>query len=186
MNLTKSSVMVQWHGPGAKSQRGKRPRGVILQNGEIIPLVAEQTHLGAVRTRSGAAEATVKARCQKAVAAKIRYQRKILGNKAIPLKTRVKFFKALVLPTLFYGLESMHLPEGCLDKLEATQCQLLRGTTHQWRHKGGDSNLDLRRSHQVPTVRSVLRLTRLGWRSEERRVGKECLRLCRSRWSPYH
>ena len=34
----------------------------------------------------------------------------------------------------------------------------------------------------------------LGWRgeegeegrSEERRVGKECLRLCRSRWSPYH
>ena len=28
----------------------------------------------------------------------------------------------------------------------------------------------------------------MGWqqRSEERRVGKECLRLCRSRWSPYH
>ena len=25
-----------------------------------------------------------------------------------------------------------------------------------------------------------------GYRSEERRVGKECLRLCRSRWSPYH
>ena len=23
-------------------------------------------------------------------------------------------------------------------------------------------------------------------RSEERRVGKECLSLCRSRWSPYH
>ena len=26
----------------------------------------------------------------------------------------------------------------------------------------------------------------LAARSEERRVGKECLRLCRSRWSPYH
>ena len=26
----------------------------------------------------------------------------------------------------------------------------------------------------------------LSTRSEERRVGKECLRLCRSRWSPYH
>ena len=26
----------------------------------------------------------------------------------------------------------------------------------------------------------------LNLRSEERRVGKECLRLCRSRWSPYH
>jgi uncharacterized oligopeptide transporter (OPT) family protein len=28
--------------------------------------------------------------------------------------------------------------------------------------------------------------TFLGLRSEERRVGKECRRLCRSRWSPYH
>jgi TldD protein len=26
----------------------------------------------------------------------------------------------------------------------------------------------------------------VGERSEERRVGKECRRLCRSRWSPYH
>ena len=26
----------------------------------------------------------------------------------------------------------------------------------------------------------------LQMRSEERRVGKECVRLCRSRWSPYH
>ena len=25
-----------------------------------------------------------------------------------------------------------------------------------------------------------------GERSEERRVGKECYALCRSRWSPYH
>ena len=25
-----------------------------------------------------------------------------------------------------------------------------------------------------------------GWRSEERRVGKECNPRCRSRWSPYH
>src|SRR3546814_3875284 len=26
----------------------------------------------------------------------------------------------------------------------------------------------------------------LEWRSEERRVGKECVSTCRSRWSPYH
>jgi hypothetical protein len=33
----------------------------------------------------------------------------------------------------------------------------------------------------------VLALERHGHlRSEERRVGKECRRLCRSRWSPYH
>src|SRR3546814_14844589 len=29
-------------------------------------------------------------------------------------------------------------------------------------------------------------IARLGVRSEERRVGKECVSTCRSRWSPYH
>ena len=33
---------------------------------------------------------------------------------------------------------------------------------------------------------SVLKNVPIYDRSEERRVGKECLRLCRSRWSPYH
>src|SRR3546814_19412818 len=31
-----------------------------------------------------------------------------------------------------------------------------------------------------------LRTAKPGVRSEERRVGKECVRTCRSRWSPYH
>src|SRR3546814_19717250 len=30
------------------------------------------------------------------------------------------------------------------------------------------------------------RAHQLGQRSEERRVGKECVSTCRSRWSPYH
>ena len=42
----------------------------------------------------------------------------------------------------------------------------------------------------VPEAKAQGHLHRTGWqgqgRSEERRVGKECLRLCRSRWSPYH
>ena len=48
------------------------------------------------------------------------------------------------------------------------------------------------RKIEDPKERARLRkiLTELtlpeGMRSEERRVGKECLRLCRSRWSPYH
>src|SRR3546814_12194330 len=31
-----------------------------------------------------------------------------------------------------------------------------------------------------------IRVGRLVGRSEERRVGKECVSTCRSRWSPYH
>src|SRR3546814_8871882 len=36
---------------------------------------------------------------------------------------------------------------------------------------------------QFPFVRD---LEGFDWRSEERRVGKECVSTCRSRWSPYH
>ena len=41
------------------------------------------------------------------------------------------------------------------------------------------------RSHEQRHTHADAR-TRTRDRSEERRVGKECLRLCRSRWSPYH
>src|SRR3546814_16979391 len=34
--------------------------------------------------------------------------------------------------------------------------------------------------------RPLIMKSRLSKRSEERRVGKECVRTCRSRWSPYH
>src|SRR3546814_142052 len=37
-----------------------------------------------------------------------------------------------------------------------------------------------------PPRHLVLRLERVPFRSEERRVGKECVSTCRSRWSPYH
>src|SRR3546814_17524354 len=53
--------------------------------------------------------------------------------------------------------------------------------------------------HQRGLVARLMRLARVGlggvdktflmslWRrSEERRVGKECVSTCRSRWSPYH
>ena len=33
---------------------------------------------------------------------------------------------------------------------------------------------------------SISRCSNVRGRSEERRVGKECALLCRSRWSPYH
>ena len=41
--------------------------------------------------------------------------------------------------------------------------------------------------HAIELSLAALRgLERWGARSEERRVGKECSELCRSRWSPYH
>src|SRR3546814_2978699 len=44
---------------------------------------------------------------------------------------------------------------------------------------GGNPLADRRPVGAAPDLRSALR-------SEERRVGKECVSTCRSRWSPYH
>src|SRR3546814_16345712 len=35
-------------------------------------------------------------------------------------------------------------------------------------------------------TRDIVRAAQHPYRSEERRVGKECVSTCRSRWSPYH
>src|SRR3546814_14610896 len=38
----------------------------------------------------------------------------------------------------------------------------------------------------IPSNRLRAMPENLAWRSEERRVGKECVSTCRFRWSPYH
>src|SRR3546814_14168029 len=53
----------------------------------------------------------------------------------------------------------------------------LRGNSVQ--HRGGNADLG---KHDVATEFSAGHKER----SEERRVGKECVSTCRSRWSPYH
>ena len=46
--------------------------------------------------------------------------------------------------------------------------------------------LEALRTELEDTLDTTAAQQELRCRSEERRVGKECLRLCRSRWSPYH
>src|SRR3546814_15380628 len=46
--------------------------------------------------------------------------------------------------------------------------------------------LGIRAAHDFGQRRNQLVEERAVQRSEERRVGKECVSTCRSRWSPYH
>src|SRR3546814_1681799 len=52
------------------------------------------------------------------------------------------------------------------------------------------SHIDLKQSQtiisDIPSTNARSIRGRLGTRSEERRVGKECVSTCRSRWWPYH
>src|SRR3546814_3861345 len=45
---------------------------------------------------------------------------------------------------------------------------------------------DRSESHRSPGSERRVHIAQAVARSEERRVGKECVSTCRSRWSPYH
>src|SRR3546814_14210052 len=56
-----------------------------------------------------------------------------------------------------------------------------------WNTASGLSRLSEPSSATSPSSSKAITRSRLRvWRSEERRVGKECVSTCRSRWSPYH
>src|SRR3546814_12345436 len=48
----------------------------------------------------------------------------------------------------------------------------------------GTADVERIGAHDIDAARA--RVDGVGERSEERRVGKECVSTCRSRWSPYH
>src|SRR3546814_3491588 len=63
--------------------------------------------------------------------------------------------------------------------------------THQLRARrapGFVRNGVLKQDHPalLPAINCNSALARVVLRSEERRVGKECVSTCRSRWSPFH
>ena len=64
-----------------------------------------------------------------------------------------------------------------IDELVAQLLQALETIINNVQEMNGARN---------ETLTAIESITDASSRSEERRVGKECLRLCRSRWSPYH
>ena len=73
-----------------------------------------------------------------------------------------------------------------LPPLQSPPVYRQRQTALCWRGGHTPSTGHRRPGENTHTHSQTSTHTPLQTRSEERRVGKECLRLCRSRWSPYH
>ena len=80
-------------------------------------------------------------------------------------------------------LNACHGPSGDERQIAATLKRLAEPYADEcWVDTLG--NLIVHKKGNGPKVMFAAHMDSI--RSEERRVGKECLRLCRSRWSPYH
>src|SRR3546814_7814851 len=75
----------------------------------------------------------------------------------------------------------------CSSDLSAFQRLMLMHTSTSSRaSKSRWASSNIRGGTPVPLCDEVTPDTSSVIRSEERRVGKECVSTCRSRWSPYH
>src|SRR3546814_12949554 len=99
--------------------------------------------------------------------------RKVFGNAMIrtPLKDSAEIDNATARLMTVYELNgpmtSKQVRDRCLTYLDGVCAEIEVDIRSTWP------------SH-------LPRLRKEGFRSEERRVGKECVSTCRSRWSPYH
>src|SRR3546814_4404667 len=88
---------------------------------------------------------------------------------------------------LVTGVQTCALPTSAtgldLDLLLLAGTQILRGHGQDAVGVDVETDLDLR---DAARSRRDTRQLELAQRSEERRVGKECVSTCRSRWSPWH
>src|SRR3546814_14734839 len=74
------------------------------------------------------------------------------------------------------------VPDGNSDG----KLRRIRGTVTKVLRAAGSDNWGIVKVALSDKSVVTLRGTFLGERSEERRVGKECVSTCRSRWAPYH
>src|SRR3546814_17245266 len=82
------------------------------------------------------------------------------------------------------------LPTSSAQAAEATvKCDLvfnLSGWSLIYKHAEGAGTVTCSNGQQANVKIVVVGGGLTAGRSEERRVGKECVSTCRSRWSPYH
>src|SRR3546814_12587734 len=93
--------------------------------------------------------------------------------------------------TLFRSEGQRELPEqGIAGRTGALDARVVAAEPH--RKRSADHDVEaLGPIHPVLIIKEAAdpfdrTRVRRGERSEERRVGKECVSTCRSRWSPYH
>ena len=115
----------------------------------------------------------------------------ILKSRDITLPTKVGLAKAMVFPLVMYECESWTIKKAEHKRIDAFELWCWRRFLRvPWTARRSNQSILKEISSWISLEGMMLKLKPQYFghlmRSEERRVGKECYYLCRSRWSPYH
>src|SRR3546814_12053231 len=98
----------------------------------------------------------------------------VIAILTLALPTAIRFSWQLVFPPNYLLYETTHTTR--IDNSQAASVIVINA--------GNSTQKDV--ALYLPSDSTDAETTKVEIRSEERRVGKECVRTCRSRWSPNH
>ena len=131
-------------------------------NGQKLKVVDKFTYLGSTLSRAVHIDDEVTARTAKASVAFGRLRTNIWERNGIRLDTKLKVYKAVVLPTLFYAYETWTVYQRHAKKLNHFQLSCLRKLLKiRWQDKTPDT--EVLKKANMQSVHTLLKLAQLRW-----------------------
>ena len=173
ISLGKTEVLVQ---PAPNSTR---PQPVITIDEVQLKCVDSFKYLGSTISADGSLDKEITSRIQKASQALGRLRVKVLQQKGITLSTKLKIYRAVVLPSLLYGCETWTLYRRHIKQLEQFRNRSLRMIMGiRWQDRV--TNQEVLDRAGSTSIESMLLKSQMRWtghviRMEENRIPRQVM-----------
>ena len=134
----------------------------ISVDGHRLNVVDKFTYLGSTLSRNVVIDDEVNARLAKASVAFGRLHKNVWNRRGITIETKIKVYRAIVLPTLLYGCETWTTYQRHARKLNHYHTTCLRKLLGiKWQDKIPDTEVLTRAG--LPSIFTILMRTQLRW-----------------------
>jgi hypothetical protein len=136
--------------------------GHVTINGQLLQPCEKFTYLGSTLSKCATLDEEIPTRISRACAAFGRLRSTVWERRGITLKTKLKVYKAAVLPSLLYAAESWTVYSRHSKALNATHMRLLRKILHiRWQDRIPDT--EVLQKAQMESIHTMLLRRQLRW-----------------------
>uniref|UniRef100_A0A3B3HTA8 Reverse transcriptase domain-containing protein n=1 Tax=Oryzias latipes TaxID=8090 RepID=A0A3B3HTA8_ORYLA len=170
INIKKTEVLIQ------DTHNAKLNPRTVLLNGTPLAEVDKFSYLGSTISNSGSIDTEISKRIQSAASAFGKLRSRLWDQRGIHLKTKIKVYRAIIMPTLLYSSETWTTYKRHIKSLYKVQQRHLRQLMNiSW--KDNVSNLEVLNRAEMPSVEEMLTTCQLRWaghviRMEDTRLPK--------------